>query len=71
MPMIERSLLCLDARGFHRLAYTEWPGPSGAPTLLCVHGLTRNGRDMVSSAHTTKDNDRAVQAFSALIDTLE
>jgi glutamate-1-semialdehyde aminotransferase len=33
--------------------------------------LTRNGRDMVSCSHTTKDNDRAVMAFSALIDSLE
>ncbi|MGA2478664.1 MAG: aminotransferase class III-fold pyridoxal phosphate-dependent enzyme [Spirochaetia bacterium] len=41
---------------------------------LVVHAngvLTRNGRDMVSCAHTTKDNDRAVKAFSALIDALE
>jgi glutamate-1-semialdehyde 2,1-aminomutase len=41
---------------------------------LIVHAngvLTRNGRDMVSSTHSTKDNDKAVQAFSALIDTLE
>jgi len=41
---------------------------------LVVHAngvLTRNGRDMVSCAHTTKDNDRAVKAFSALIDCLE
>jgi pimeloyl-ACP methyl ester carboxylesterase len=43
--MIERSLICLGAQEFHRLAYTEWPGPAAAPTLLCVHGLTRNGRD--------------------------
>jgi glutamate-1-semialdehyde 2,1-aminomutase len=33
--------------------------------------LTRNGRDMVSCAHTTRDNDRAVAAFSALIDTFD
>ena len=33
--------------------------------------LTRNGRDMVSCSHTTRDNDRAVAAFSALIDALE
>jgi glutamate-1-semialdehyde aminotransferase len=44
----------------------------GYSAIVHAHGvLTRNGRDMVSSAHTTKDNDRAVQAFSALIDTLE
>ena len=40
--------------------------------VVHAHGvLTRNGRDMVSTAHTTKDNDRAVEAFSALIDLLE
>ena len=40
--------------------------------IVHAHGVfTRNGRDMVSCAHTTKDNDRAVKAFSALLDTLE
>ena len=44
--MIERTLTCLGPHGFHRLAYTEWPGPThDAPVLLCVHGLTRNSRD--------------------------
>jgi pimeloyl-ACP methyl ester carboxylesterase len=44
--MIERTLTCIGPHGFHRLAYTEWPGPShDAPVLLCVHGLTRNSRD--------------------------
>ncbi len=28
-----------------RLAYTEWGAASDAPAVLCVHGLTRNGRD--------------------------
>jgi len=29
-----------------RLHVTEWPGPrADAPVLLCLHGLTRNGRD--------------------------
>jgi pimeloyl-ACP methyl ester carboxylesterase len=45
MSMILRSLVCLGPHGFHRLAYWEWPGPPGARTVLCVHGLTRNGRD--------------------------
>ncbi len=43
--MIERSLRAIGPHGFHRLAYYEWPGPKDAPTLVCVHGLTRNGRD--------------------------
>jgi pimeloyl-ACP methyl ester carboxylesterase len=45
MSMSSRTLRCLGPHGFHRLAYWEWPGPSGARTVLCVHGLTRNGRD--------------------------
>jgi pimeloyl-ACP methyl ester carboxylesterase len=43
--MIERHLSCLSPSGFHRVAYSEWPGPENARTLVCVHGLTRNGRD--------------------------
>jgi pimeloyl-ACP methyl ester carboxylesterase len=29
---------------FHTLAWTEWGAADGAP-VICVHGLTRNGRD--------------------------
>lgn len=50
--MIERSLSCLDRHGFHRLVYYEWPGPSNAPTVLCLHGLTRNGHDFDALAET-------------------
>lgn len=48
--MIERSISCLGPHGFHRLAYLEWPGPQGAPVLVCVHGLTRNARDFETLA---------------------
>jgi len=40
--MRDRSLLALGAAGFHRIHYTEW---GAGPVVLCVHGLTRNGRD--------------------------
>ncbi|MGH7089603.1 MAG: alpha/beta fold hydrolase [Stellaceae bacterium] len=44
--MIERSLVCLGPHGFYRMAYVEWPSPRSARRpILCVHGLTRNGRD--------------------------
>jgi len=40
--------------------------------LLHAQGvLSLSGRDMVSCSHATKDNDKAVQAFSTLIDSLE
>jgi pimeloyl-ACP methyl ester carboxylesterase len=45
MTMTASTISCLGPHGFHRVAYTEWAGPPGAPTVLCVHGLTRNGRD--------------------------
>ena len=43
--MRERSLSCLGSCGFHRMAYTEWGDPQNPEVLVCVHGLTRNGRD--------------------------
>jgi len=39
----ERAFLGLSATGFHRVAYWEWG--QGPRTIVCVHGLTRNGRD--------------------------
>ena len=36
---------CLGNRALHRMAYWEW-GDAGNPrVLVCVHGLTRQGRD--------------------------
>jgi len=43
--MKTESVLGLGPHGFHRIAYTEWGEPSAPRTLICVHGLTRNGRD--------------------------
>lgn len=43
--MREGSYLGLSTGGFHRLAYTEWGPADAARTVVCWHGLTRNGRD--------------------------
>jgi len=43
--MIEDSLLGLSAAGFHRISYTDWGDPTADRVVVCVHGLTRNGRD--------------------------
>lgn len=40
----QHRLRYLLAGGFHTLAWTEWGPADGAP-VLCVHGLTRSGRD--------------------------
>jgi len=36
---------CLSPAGLHRMAYWEWGDPDNDRVLLCVHGLTRTGRD--------------------------
>jgi len=36
---------CLSGTGFYRMAYTEWGPPGAERTIVCAHGLTRNGRD--------------------------
>ena len=36
---------CPDAANGHRMAYWSWGQPDAAHVVLCVHGLTRQGRD--------------------------
>ncbi len=36
---------CPDAAGGHRMAYWQWGDPQSPHAVLCVHGLTRQGRD--------------------------
>jgi pimeloyl-ACP methyl ester carboxylesterase len=36
---------CLSPSGLHRMAYHEWGDPQNPRVLVCVHGLTRTGRD--------------------------
>jgi len=38
-------VLCPDASGAHRMAYWQWGNPQAGHVLVCVHGLTRQGRD--------------------------
>ena len=43
---------CLDARGLHRMAYWEWGDPANRRVLVCVHGLSRQGRDFDTLAQS-------------------
>ena len=43
--MIEGHFLGLSAAGFHRVAYADWGDATSDRVVVCVHGLTRNGRD--------------------------
>ncbi len=58
--MLERHLASLGPSGFHRVAYVEWPGPPGGPTLLCVHGLSRNAHDFDVFAEAMSKTHRVV-----------
>ena len=39
------SLLGLSTKGFHRIAYVEWSPDADDIPVICLHGLTRQGRD--------------------------
>ena len=43
-PVLE-SIHCPDASGGHNMAYWRWGDPASRHVVLCVHGLTRQGRD--------------------------
>ncbi len=61
--MIEKTLDCPGPPA-HRLAYYEWAGPKGTNgrvrTVLCLHGLTRNGRDFDILAQALSSDFRVV-----------
>ena len=40
-----RSVQCASPAGLHRIAYREWGDARNRDVLVCVHGLTRSGRD--------------------------
>lgn len=40
-----RSVQCASPAGLHRIAYRDWGDPRNRAVLVCVHGLTRSGRD--------------------------
>ena len=51
---------CLDARGLHRMAYWEWGDASNPRVLVCVHGLSRQGRDFDTLAQALCQDYRVV-----------
>ena len=58
--MKERKVLCANAHGLHRIAYTEWGARENPKVLMCVHGLTRNGRDFDDLARRMASDYRVV-----------
>ncbi|GLQ33927.1 alpha/beta hydrolase [Amylibacter marinus] len=53
----------LSFQGFHRIHYTDWnnrPDIQDQDTLVCVHGVSRNGRDFDYLAERMMDQYRVV-----------
>ena len=53
--MREGAVRCLDPHGFHWMRYVEWGDAKNPRKLICVHGLTRNGRDFDTLAESLSD----------------
>ncbi len=51
---------CVSPAGAHRMAYWEWGDPDNDRVLLCVHGLTRTGRDFDQLAQRLAGEYRVV-----------
>ncbi len=60
MGMRASSVRCVSTSGFHRMAYVEWGAPSAGRTVVCVHGLTRTGRDFDRFAGALESRCRVV-----------
>lgn len=50
----------LGPHGFHRVAYTEWGDDKNPSVVVCVHGLTRNGRDFDYLARGLENDFRVI-----------
>lgn len=61
---LRREVVCSHPGGLHRLAYWEWSPLSTAareqPPVVCVHGLTRNGRDFDALADRLSRTRRVI-----------
>jgi len=51
---------CLGAAGLHRMAYWEWGERSNPRVLVCVHGLSRQGRDFDTLAQALSKSYRVI-----------
>lgn len=51
---------CVSPAGLHRMAYHEWGDPQQSEIVLCVHGLTRTGRDFDALAQSLSSRFRVI-----------
>jgi len=63
MAMIEpehAAVQCLSPAGLHTMRYVQWGDPRNRRVLVCVHGLTRVGRDFDRLARALAQRYRVV-----------
>ncbi|MFO1428681.1 MAG: alpha/beta hydrolase [Candidatus Competibacteraceae bacterium] len=60
MAMNSKHFLGLGPHGFHRVHYTEWGDPANDNILICVHSLTRQGRDFDALAAALENSYRVI-----------
>ncbi len=60
MAMSSKHFLGLGPHGFHRVHYTQWGDPANDNVLICVHGLTRQGRDFDALAAALENTYRVI-----------
>ena len=60
MQNTQKTVQCLSPSGLHRMAYVEWGERDNPRVLLCVHGLTRNGRDFDALAQAMSGHYRVI-----------
>lgn len=53
-------IACASLTGIHRMAYWEWGDPNNSRILLCLHGLTRTGRDFDALAQALSPYYRVI-----------
>lgn len=53
-------VLCAGGQSLHHMRHVEWGDPANPRVLVCVHGLTRNGRDFDRLARALAGDYRVV-----------
>ena len=57
---VERRVCCISPSGLHHMVYSEWGERDNPQVLVCVHGLSRNGRDFDELAYALKRDYRVI-----------
>lgn len=60
MKFKQEHVQCISRSGLHRMAYTEWGDRYNPRVLICVHGLTRCGRDFDTLAEAMSAHYRVI-----------